>query len=73
MTFGEASAEAGKYNIADYRQKGVNMYGMTFFPVNIQAMRHPDSNLENYEVMIELELLSSNNIHIPMQEYLALL
>ncbi|MGP8214709.1 MAG: hypothetical protein ACLQQ4_04015 [Bacteroidia bacterium] len=73
MTHSEAVAEAGKHNINDYKHRGVKMYGITFFPVKIEAMKYPGINGENYEVMVELEVLSGDNIRIPIQRYFALL
>jgi hypothetical protein len=73
MTYPEAVAEATKYNIDNYRNKGVKFHGMTFFPVKIAARPHPDPKGKNHEVFVELELLSSDNIHMPLKEYLAML
>ena len=73
MTYSEAIAEAAKYNINDYKKRGIKLHGMTFFPVKIAARPHPDPKGTNHEVCVELELLSSNNIHMPLKEYLGML
>lgn len=73
MTLREAIDEAAKHKIDDYRHRGVKLQGITFFPVKFEAHPHPDKNGTNHEVLVELEVVSGENIKIPLQDYFQLL